>query len=109
MIRNVVDKFIAQLQGQLDERGISMEVDSSARAWLAEYGYDEKMGARPMARVIQEHIKQPMAEEILFGKLSKGGRIRVFSDKDVIQFEYFNEDASQGKVLKKKTPSKTKE
>ena len=100
-IRSVVDKFIAQLQGQLDESGVSMEVDKTARAWLAEHGYDSKMGARPMARVIQEHIKKPLAEEILFGKLKHGGRVKVSTNKkDEIVFDYAPEDKVVAKVKK---------
>ena len=100
-IRSVVDKFIAQLQGQLDESGVSMEVDKTARAWLAEHGYDSKMGARPMARVIQEHIKKPLAEEILFGKLKHGGRLKVSTNKkDEIVFDYAPEDKVVAKVKK---------
>ncbi len=73
----VVDKFIIELEAQLEEKRVTLEVDSVARQWLALYGYDEKMGARPMARVIQENIKRPLAEELLFGKLARGGHIRI--------------------------------
>ena len=107
VIRNVVDKFIAQLQGQLDERGVSMEVDAAARDWLAEHGYDEKMGARPMSRVIQEHIKQPLAEEILFGQLAKGGLVKVSTKEDKIVFDYADQPEQRAKS--QKTVSKAKE
>jgi ATP-dependent Clp protease ATP-binding subunit ClpA len=73
----VVDKFIIQLEAQLEERRVTLIVDDIARRWLAEKGYDPKMGARPMARVIQEHIKKPLAEDILFGRLTKGGEVRI--------------------------------
>ncbi|MBI2778646.1 MAG: ATP-dependent Clp protease ATP-binding subunit ClpA [Gammaproteobacteria bacterium] len=73
----VVDKFIIELEAQLEDKNVTLEVDSTARHWLAEHGYDEKMGARPMARIIQEHIKRPLAEELLFGKLARGGHIRI--------------------------------
>jgi ATP-dependent Clp protease ATP-binding subunit ClpA len=76
-IANVVDKFIIQLEAQLEEKKVNLRVDELARAWLAERGYDPKMGARPMARIIQEHIKKPLAEDVLFGRLSNGGEVRV--------------------------------
>nr|WP_086938010.1 ATP-dependent Clp protease ATP-binding subunit ClpA [Thaumasiovibrio occultus] len=77
VISQVVDKFIVELQVQLDVKGVSMEVSSEARHWLAMKGYDKAMGARPMARVIQEHLKKPLANELLFGCLTKGGSISV--------------------------------
>jgi len=72
-IKTVVDKFLTQLQAQLDDKKVHLEVDAAARDWLAEHGYDEKMGARPMARLIQEKIKKPLAEAVLFGELAKSG------------------------------------
>ncbi|MDR9469299.1 ATP-dependent Clp protease ATP-binding subunit ClpA [Marinospirillum sp.] len=78
VIHNVVDKFLVELQAQLDDKRVVIEVDKKARAWLAEKGYDQSMGARPMARLIQEKIKKPMAEAILFGELSEnGGTVHV--------------------------------
>jgi ATP-dependent Clp protease ATP-binding subunit ClpA len=77
VVAQVVDKFIMQLDAQLAERNISIELSDEARDWLVEHGYDEAMGARPMARVIQQHIKQPLADEVLFGKLKGGGTVRV--------------------------------
>lgn len=71
----VVDKFIIELEEQLSNKGVSFKVELSAREWLIEHGYDKAMGARPMARLIQEHIKKPLADELLFGKLSKGGHV----------------------------------
>ncbi|WP_018231658.1 ATP-dependent Clp protease ATP-binding subunit ClpA [Thioalkalivibrio thiocyanodenitrificans] len=76
-IASVVDKFLTQLQAQLDEKKVVLDVDEEARLWLAQHGYDPRMGARPMARVIQEHIKKPLAEEILFGRLTGGGEVHV--------------------------------
>jgi ATP-dependent Clp protease ATP-binding subunit ClpA len=73
VIKTVVDKFLVELQAQLDDKQISLEVSSSAREWLAVNGYDEKMGARPMARLIQDKLKKPLAEEVLFGSLANGG------------------------------------
>jgi ATP-dependent Clp protease ATP-binding subunit ClpA len=77
VILQVVEKFVMQLEVQLMERGVSIELTREAAEWIADKGYDDKMGARPLARVIQEHIKKPLAEELLFGKLAKGGLVRV--------------------------------
>jgi len=77
VIGNVVDKFIFELEGQLEEKHVTLTLDDEAKEWLATHGYDSTMGARPMARLIQEKIKKPMAEELLFGSLSEGGHIRV--------------------------------
>ncbi|HXH02140.1 MAG TPA: ATP-dependent Clp protease ATP-binding subunit ClpA [Candidatus Competibacteraceae bacterium] len=76
-IGHVVDKFIIELEAQLEPKGVVLEVDEEARRWLAEKGYDPKMGARPMARVIQENIKRLLAEELLFGRLVDGGHVTV--------------------------------
>ncbi len=76
-IAKVVDKFIIELESQLEDKRVTIEVGEAARAWLAERGFDPLMGARPMARVIQEHIKRPLAEELLFGRLAAGGHVRV--------------------------------
>ena len=80
-IARVVDKFLIELEEQLSAKQVQLEVEQDARDWLAEHGYDAKMGARPMARVIQENIKRPLAEELLFGKLSSGGRVTVRLDE----------------------------
>jgi ATP-dependent Clp protease ATP-binding subunit ClpA len=77
VVHQVVQKFVMQLEAQLSERGVTFDLSPDAVAWLAERGYDERMGARPLGRVIQEHIKKPLAEEVLFGKLKKGGTVRV--------------------------------
>ncbi|MDA7742024.1 ATP-dependent Clp protease ATP-binding subunit ClpA [Francisellaceae bacterium] len=87
-IKSVVDKFLAQLQGQLDAKGVSLEIDDEAKNWLAVNGYDDKMGARPMSRLIQEKIKKPLAEEILFGRLISGGRVRLLEGKDELEFDF---------------------
>lgn len=76
-ILQVVEKFVLQLEAQLMDRNVSIELTRKAAEWLADKGYDEKMGARPLGRVIQEHIKKPLAEELLFGKLAKGGLVKV--------------------------------
>jgi len=77
VVHQVVQKFVMQLEGQLAERNVTFDLSEEAIAWLAEQGYDERMGARPLGRVIQEHIKKPLAEEVLFGKLKKGGTVKV--------------------------------
>ncbi|RCW24802.1 ATP-dependent Clp protease ATP-binding subunit ClpA [Ciceribacter lividus] len=82
VIHQVVQKFVMQLEAQLSERNVTFDLAPEAIAWLATRGYDEKMGARPLARVIQEHIKKPLANEILFGKLKKGGVVKVGVKKD---------------------------
>jgi len=81
-VNRVVDKLIVELEAKLDNNNVTLELDDAARAWIAERGYDPKMGARPMARIIQEHIKRPLAEELLFGKLEGGGHVRVTIGKD---------------------------
>jgi ATP-dependent Clp protease ATP-binding subunit ClpA len=77
VIQRVVDKFIMQLEAQLADRNITIELSDEARNWLVEHGYDEAMGARPMSRIIHQHIKTQLADEILFGRLKNGGAVRV--------------------------------
>lgn len=91
VIHQVVDKFIVELQAQLDVRGVSMEVTEPARRWLATKGYDKNMGARPMGRVIQEHLKKPLANELLFGSLVNGGTVKVGLKGDKLNFTFLNE------------------
>lgn len=81
-IARVVDKLIVELEIQLDKTDVTIELEPAARTWIAERGYDKKMGARPMARVIQEYIKRPLAEELLFGQLTDGGHVRVDLNQD---------------------------
>ena len=76
-LEKVVNKFLFELEAQLAEKQVTLSVDESARNWLAEHGYDPKMGARPMARLIQEKIKKPLAEELLFGDLVQGGHVHI--------------------------------
>jgi len=77
VMSRIVDKFVMQLETQLADRNVVIELSEAARAWLARKGYDPLFGARPLARVIQEHLKKPLAEELLFGHLAKGGVVRV--------------------------------
>jgi len=91
-IAHVVDKFIIELESQLEDKRVSIEITESARRWLAVHGYDPLMGARPMARLIQEKIKKPLAEELLFGQLEKGGHVTVEMANDDIVLAFTNED-----------------
>ena len=86
-IKRVVDKFLFELEEQLLEKAVSLVVESDAREWLAKHGYDPKMGARPMGRVIREQIKKPMADELLFGRLASGGLIRIFVEDEKLTFD----------------------
>jgi ATP-dependent Clp protease ATP-binding subunit ClpA len=92
VITKVVEKFIFQLEAQLADRGVTIELTEAAAKWIGEKGYDEKFGARPLARVIQEHIKRPLADELLFGKLEHGGTVKVLvkgeGEDSVLGFEY---------------------
>ena len=82
-VQRVVDKLVVELEGQLEEKNVTLELDDAARRWIAAKGYDPKMGARPMARVIQHHLKRPLAEELLFGRLSEqGGHVHVVVGED---------------------------
>jgi ATP-dependent Clp protease ATP-binding subunit ClpA len=97
VVRKVVEKFILQLEAQLSERQINIELSEEAGNWLAEKGYDQQMGARPLARVIQEYVKKPLAEEVLFGKLTKGGTVRILFEKGEdgegkLHFDYLGRD-----------------
>jgi ATP-dependent Clp protease ATP-binding subunit ClpA len=84
----VVDKFVMQLEAQLADRNVTIELSSAAREWLAERGYDPLYGARPLARVIQEFVKKPLAEELLFGRLVKGGAVKVNLKDGLLTFDY---------------------
>jgi ATP-dependent Clp protease ATP-binding subunit ClpA len=76
-IERVADKLLVEVEAQLEQKNVVLAIDDAARRWIAERGYDPKMGARPMARLIQEHLKRPLAEELLFGRLANGGQVRV--------------------------------
>jgi ATP-dependent Clp protease ATP-binding subunit ClpA len=102
VILQVVDKFVLQLEAQLMDRHVHIELSPEAANWLAEKGYDDKMGARPLGRVIQEHIKKPLAEELLFGKLTKGGVVRVRVKDDAIVLDV--EEPSRPRLTGSKPP-----
>ena len=87
VVARVVEKFVMQLEAQLADRNVTIELSSAAKEWLAERGYDRLYGARPLARVIQEHIKKPLAEELLFGRLVKGGAVKVAMKEGKLDFE----------------------
>jgi len=101
VVLQVVDKFVMQLETQLADRSVEIALSDDARKWLSNKGYDPQFGARPLARVIQEQIKKPLAEELLFGKLSKGGLVRVdFKDGKPV-FEFISADVTKGKKGRK--------
>jgi ATP-dependent Clp protease ATP-binding subunit ClpA len=97
IISRVVDKFIMELEAQLADRNVTIELGDDARKWLADNGYDMLYGARPLARVIQEHIKKPLAEELLFGKLTKGGVVRVSIDPETDKPTFAFDEQGSGK------------
>ncbi|MGE0829086.1 MAG: ATP-dependent Clp protease ATP-binding subunit ClpA, partial [Hyphomonadaceae bacterium] len=91
---SVVQKFIIQLEAQLSERNVTIEITDRAADWIARIGYDESFGARPLARVIQEKVKKPMADELLFGALKHGGLVKIDidpADGEKLAFQYFPE------------------
>ncbi|MBO6854953.1 MAG: ATP-dependent Clp protease ATP-binding subunit ClpA [Marivivens sp.] len=102
VILQVVEKFVLQLEAQLIDRNVHIELTKPAAEWLAEKGYDDKMGARPLARVIQEHIKKPLAEELLFGKLTKGGLVKVGVKDGALDLRI--DAPEQGKIGKSRKP-----
>jgi ATP-dependent Clp protease ATP-binding subunit ClpA len=87
IVARVVDKFVIELEAQLGDRAVEIELSDKARTWLARKGYDQAFGARPLARVIQENIKRPLADELLFGKLAKGGLVRIDVKDDALTFD----------------------
>ena len=107
VIMQVVEKFVLQLEAQLMDRNVTIELTKPAAEWLADRGYDEKMGARPLGRVIQEHIKKPLAEELLFGKLAKGGIVQVGVKDGKIDLRI--EGPGQPRLTGKKPPLLTAE
>ena len=100
-IDHVVTKFVLELEAQLVDRDVTFDLTPEATRWLGEKGYDDAFGARPLARVIQEHLKKPLADEILFGKLKDGGTVRVLLDReaDKLAFEFITESGKKPKAL----------
>src|SRR5688572_3635852 len=107
-VSRMVDKFILQLELQLADQNVHIQFDSDARTWLAKRGYDKLMGARPMARLIQDKVKQPLAEELLFGKLSQGGEVHVSVKDDGLAFELTPAAPKEPRPAKPKKASKAK-
>jgi ATP-dependent Clp protease ATP-binding subunit ClpA len=99
VIAKVVEKFIFQLEAQLADRGVTIELSEGAEKWIGEKGYDEKFGARPLARIIQEYIKKPLADELLFGRLENGGTVKVLvqgkGEESKLTFEIIPADPSK--------------
>ena len=95
-VGRVVEKFILQLEAQLADRHVTIEISSAAKEWLAEKGYDRLYGARPLGRVIQEEIKKPLAEELLFGRLANGGAVKIGLKQDTLEFDFFENGESEG-------------
>jgi ATP-dependent Clp protease ATP-binding subunit ClpA len=107
VIYQVVTKFVLELEAQLADRNVTFELSDAAIKWLAEEGYDERMGARPLSRVIQEHIKRPLADEVLFGKLMKGGTVKVdVEEKD--GKKQLSLETIADEVVRPKRPAKPK-
>ena len=103
VVHRIVEKFVLQLEAQLQDRNVTIELSDEASDWLADNGYDERFGARPLARIIQEHIKKPLADELLFGKLLNGGTVKVIVKEDdeggakKVAFEYLDREAEKPK------------
>ena len=90
IVLSIVDKFIIQVEAQLEDKGVSLSIDKKAKEYLADIGYDEVYGARELGRVIQEKVKKPKAEELIFGKLAKGGHVEITCKDKKINFEFSN-------------------
>ena len=100
IVNRIVEKFVLQLEAQLADRGVTFELSEEATRWLAEKGFDDEMGARPLARTIQEHVKKPIADEILFGSLKNGGVVKVLTDpedKSKLAFEFIPDEKGPAK------------
>jgi len=97
VVSRVVDKFVIQLETQLGDRDVTIVLSDTARVWLAEKGYDKLYGARPLSRVIQEHIKKPLAEELLFGRLAKGGVVKIDVSEGKLTFDFLEGGAKASK------------
>ncbi|MFQ6016605.1 MAG: ATP-dependent Clp protease ATP-binding subunit ClpA [Kiloniellaceae bacterium] len=110
VMARIVDKFVMELETQLADRNVVIELSDAAREWLADKGYDPLYGARPLARVIQKRIKKPLAEELLFGKLAKGGvvRVEIKGQKPVFDFLHGGEDTKRGKGASRKPRKRSK-
>ena len=108
VVSRVVDKFVIQLEERLADRKVSIELTDEVRTWLAKRGYEPSFGARPLGRLIQDKIKKPLAEELLFGSLSNGGVVRVEVKEEKLSFSYPSGDAPMSDDLVAKRPPKKK-
>jgi ATP-dependent Clp protease ATP-binding subunit ClpA len=106
VLDRIVDKFVMELEAQLADRNVIIELDQKARRWLGKQGFDPAMGARPLARKIQKHLKEPLADEILFGKLEKGGSVQVSVEDDALSFHYESAKKPSPPAKQKKQPKK---
>ena len=108
VISKVVEKFIMQLEVQLEDRNVTIEIDEAARVWIGNRGYDKNYGARPLSRIVQENIKKPLAEELLFGKLTNGGLVEITLNENELHFEYKSTKPSTKQNNTSETLKKTK-
>jgi ATP-dependent Clp protease ATP-binding subunit ClpA len=106
-VEKVVDKFVIQLEAQLADKNVEISLSDKARKYLADKGYDPAMGARPLARVIQEKVKRPLAEEILFGKLEHGGLVTIDLKGKQLAFKYSGTDKPEARTETSDTPPDT--
>ena len=95
----IVDKFIIEVEAQLDEKGVTLFIDQPAKEFLAKKGYDEVYGARELSRVIQEEIKKPIAEELIFGKISKGGHVSITLKDNKIEFSFSKKEMQKKELV----------
>ena len=108
IVLKVVDKFVLELEAQLADRDVSIELTDEAKAWLADKGYDKLNGARPLARVIQERIKKPLTDELLFGQLAKGGQVMIGVEDKKLTFAYIEgRQPTAGKKKKNRRPDRS--
>ena len=99
VVLSIVDKFIIEIEAQLEDKGVSLSIDKDAKEYLANEGYDEVYGARELGRVIQEKVKKPMAEELIFGKLSKGGHVEISLKNKEILFNFSNKQEEKKQLV----------
>ena len=100
VVLSIVDKFIIEFEAQLEDKGVSLSINDNAKAYLANAGYDEVYGARELSRVIQEKVKKPMAEELIFGSLSKGGQVEISIKDEKIYFTFIKKKQNKKELVK---------
>ena len=99
IVLSIVDKFIIEVEAQLEDKGVSLSIDSSAKEYLANEGYDEVYGARELGRIIQEKVKKPMAEELIFGTLVKGGHVEITLKDNKIKFNFSSKQENKKELV----------